>query len=65
MTTSEYRPNGKSRQALLLDAAIDGLVTARALADHVDRVIVVEQDRLATGHLRRTERPGRSVGSIL
>jgi 2-polyprenyl-6-methoxyphenol hydroxylase-like FAD-dependent oxidoreductase len=37
------------RQAVVVGAGIAGLTAARVLADHFDRVIVLERDRLPTG----------------
>ena len=37
------------RQAVVIGASIAGLVTARVLAQHVDRVLVIERDHFAQG----------------
>jgi 2-polyprenyl-6-methoxyphenol hydroxylase-like FAD-dependent oxidoreductase len=57
MTTSETQSNGRPRQAVVLGAGISGLVAARVLANHFDRVIVVEPDRLPTDPSPRTGTP--------
>ena len=48
MDSPVISPNSVARQAVVLGAGMAGLVAARVLADHVDRVIVVEQDALPT-----------------
>src|SRR5579859_7191044 len=65
MTISENQSNGHGRQAVVLGAGIGGLVAARVLADHFDRVIVVEQDRLPTDPAQRTGTPQSSHVHIL
>jgi 2-polyprenyl-6-methoxyphenol hydroxylase-like FAD-dependent oxidoreductase len=48
LSSSASSPNGAGRRALVLGAGMAGLAAARVLADHVDRVTVVEQDALPT-----------------
>jgi 2-polyprenyl-6-methoxyphenol hydroxylase-like FAD-dependent oxidoreductase len=46
MNAPETSTNPSERHAVVLGAGIAGLVAARVLADHFDRVTVVEQDQL-------------------
>jgi len=51
---------------VVIGASMAGLVTARVLSDHVDRVAVVERDRLPTGaESRRGVPQGRHAHALL
>jgi 2-polyprenyl-6-methoxyphenol hydroxylase-like FAD-dependent oxidoreductase len=49
----------KGKQAVVIGAGISGLVAARALSDHFERVVVLERDELPRG---ATPRPGVPQG---
>ena len=49
----------KGKQAVVIGAGISGLVAARALSDHFERVVVLERDELPQG---ATPRPGVPQG---
>src|SRR5262245_38114384 len=59
-------PNVIARQALVLGAGIGGLTSARALADHFERVVVLERDALPEHPEDRPGVPqGRHVHTLL
>ena len=59
-------PNVIARQALVLGAGMGGLTAARALADHFERVIVLERDALPEDPEDRPGVPqGRHVHALL
>ena len=49
--------SNKNQQAIVLGGSISGLLTARVLADHFARVIVIERDLLPTDHSFRKGAP--------
>jgi len=51
--------------AIVIGAGIAGLVTARVLSDHVDRVTVLERDRLPDGAVPRRGVPQGRHGHLL
>lgn len=53
------------RQAVVIGASIAGLVTARVLAQHVDRVVVIERDQFAEGDGPRSGVPQSHHAHIL
>lgn len=48
MDSSAVSSQGSGQRAVVIGAGMAGLVAARVLADHFDRVTVVDQDRLPT-----------------
>ncbi len=56
-------PNIIGRQALVLGAGMGGLTAARALADHFERVLVLERDTLPEH--RKTVRAFRRAGTCM
>jgi 2-polyprenyl-6-methoxyphenol hydroxylase-like FAD-dependent oxidoreductase len=65
VATSPTNAGNPGRQALVLGAGIGGLVAARVLADHFDRVTIVEQDRLPTEPMPRVGVPQSSHVHVL
>jgi len=54
------------RQAIVVGAGMGGPTSARTLADHFERVVILENDRLSTDPLNRAGTPqGRHVHMLL
>jgi 2-polyprenyl-6-methoxyphenol hydroxylase-like FAD-dependent oxidoreductase len=54
-----------ARRAIVIGASIAGLVTARVLANHVDRVVLIERDRFPAGDGPRNGTPQGHHAHIL
>ncbi|HUS17797.1 MAG TPA: monooxygenase, partial [Chloroflexia bacterium] len=57
---------GSGRQAVVIGGSMAGLTAARVLADHFDKVTIVERDRFATDATPRKGVPqGRQAHVLL
>ena len=57
MNSPSTTAHGAERHAIVLGAGMSGLTAARVLADHFDRVTIVDQDSLPTAAAARTGTP--------
>ena len=52
--SSQHRQHeGEARHAIVVGGSIGGMLTARVLADHFDRVTIIERDQLPDGSENR------------
>jgi 2-polyprenyl-6-methoxyphenol hydroxylase-like FAD-dependent oxidoreductase len=64
--TSEENIMARSRQAIVIGASMGGLLAARALSDHFDRVTILERDATPDSREHRKGVPhGRSTHGLL
>jgi 2-polyprenyl-6-methoxyphenol hydroxylase-like FAD-dependent oxidoreductase len=65
MTQAAVADQQGTRHAVVIGASMAGLLAARALAGHVDRVTVVERDRLPDGAQQRKGVPQGKFAHVL